>query len=76
MSILSRAKKLLVRESSLLDENAKQRLEQFLANHQAVQVVYQFKERLQNLWSQTTLKEKELVEALQKWCQEAEATGV
>lgn len=74
--ILSRAKKLLVRESSLLDEAAKVRLEQFLQNHKMMQVVYQFKERLQSLWAQTTLKEKEMVEALQKWCQEAEATGV
>lgn len=75
-SLFSRAKKLLVRESSLLDEAAKQRLEQFLEKHQPMQVVYQFKERLQNLWAQTTLKEKEMVEALQKWCAEAEATGV
>lgn len=74
--ILSRAKKLLVRESSLLDEAAKVRLEQFLQNHKMMQVVYQFKERLHDLWAQTTLKEKEMVEALQKWCQEAEATGV
>ncbi|MGE3317840.1 MAG: fatty acid desaturase [Candidatus Berkiella sp.] len=75
-SILSRAKKLLVRESSLLDEAAKVRLEQFLQNHKMMQVVYQFKERLHDLWAQTTLKEKEMVEALQKWCAEAEATGV
>jgi len=75
-SILSRAKKLLVRESSLLDDAAKLRLEQFLQNHKMMQVVYQFKERLHDLWAQTTLKEKEMVEALQKWCQEAEATGV
>lgn len=75
-SLFSRAKKLLVRESSLLDDAAKQRLDQFLAKHQPMQVVYQFKEQLQNLWAQTSLKEKEMVEALQKWCAEAEATGV
>ncbi len=73
---LSRAKKLLVRESSLLDEAAKLRLEQFLETHKPMQVVYQFKERLRDLWAQTSLKEKEMVEALQKWCAEAEATGV
>ena len=67
---------LLVRESSLLDITAKQRLTQFLEDHQPIQVAYQFKERLQNLWAQTNLKEKELLEALQKWCQEAEATGI
>jgi stearoyl-CoA desaturase (delta-9 desaturase) len=73
---LSRAKKLLVRESSLLDDAAKLRLEQFLETHKPMQVVYQFKERLRDLWAQTSMKEKEMVEALQKWCAEAEATGV
>lgn len=75
-NFFSRAKKLLVRESSLLDEAAKLRLDQFLEKHQPMQVVYQFKERLRDLWAQTSLKEKEMVEALQKWCAEAEATGV
>lgn len=72
----NRAKKLLMRESSLLDDAAKHRLEQFLESHKPMQVVYQFKERLRDLWAQTSLKEKEMVEALQKWCAEAEATGV
>jgi len=76
LSFFSRAKKLLVRESSLLDEAARQRLEQFLESHKPMLVVYQFKERLRDLWAQTSLKEKEMVEALQKWCAEAEATGV
>jgi stearoyl-CoA desaturase (delta-9 desaturase) len=67
---------LLVREPSLLDSTGKERLSQFLEKHQAIQVVYQFKERLQNLWAQTSLKENDLLEALQKWCQEAEATGI
>ncbi len=69
-------KGLLVRETSLLDAGAKQRLASFLAQNASVQVVYQFKERLQNLWVQTTVKEKDLLEALQGWCKEAEATGL
>lgn len=71
-----RAKNLLIRESSLLDGNAKARLTEFLSSHPTLQVAYQFKERLQSLWVQSQLKEKELLEALQKWCQEAEATRI
>ncbi len=68
-------KPLLVREPSLLDAGAKQRLSAFLAGHKALQEAYQFKERLQVLWTQSSLKESDLLEALHKWCQEAEATG-
>lgn len=68
-------KTLLVRESSLLDNQAKQRLQAFLAHNKSVSEIYQFKERLQMLWTSTVHKENELLEALQKWCSEAEATG-
>lgn len=74
--VLKKAKGLLIREASLLDMTAKQRLAQAIANHRTVSVVYQFKERLQDLWRQTAEKEQELLEALQNWCQEAEATGI
>ncbi|MBS0285904.1 MAG: fatty acid desaturase [Proteobacteria bacterium] len=67
---------LLIREKSLLDVSAKERLSQFLANNKTLQQVYLFKERLQSLWAQTTLQESDLLEMLQKWCQEAESTGI
>lgn len=76
LSMWNRVKSLLVQERSLLDPMAKQRLAGFLAENKTIQVVYQFKDRLQNLWTQTNLKEMDLLEALQKWCQEAEATGI
>jgi stearoyl-CoA desaturase (delta-9 desaturase) len=69
-------KTLLVRESSLLDSNAKQKLAGFLAGYKSIQVAYQFKEKLQTLWTQTALKERELLEALQQWCTDAEATSI
>jgi stearoyl-CoA desaturase (delta-9 desaturase) len=69
-------KTLLVRETSLLDTSAKQRLAAFLAENKTIQQAYQFKERLQSLWTQTSLKESDLLEALQRWCQEAEAAGI
>ncbi|MBS0288821.1 MAG: fatty acid desaturase [Proteobacteria bacterium] len=72
----NRVKILLIRETSLLDLSAKQRLAAFLADQKTIQLVYQFKERLQNLWSQSALTESDLLLALQKWCQEAEKTGI
>lgn len=72
----ARVKSLLVRETSLIDANGKQHLDGFLAENKPVSVVYQFKERLQNLWAQSSLRESDLLDALQKWCHEAEATGI
>jgi stearoyl-CoA desaturase (delta-9 desaturase) len=34
------------------------------------------KQQLQDIWDRTTATQKELVEALQKWCQDAEATNI
>ncbi|MGD9592682.1 MAG: fatty acid desaturase [Candidatus Berkiella sp.] len=76
VSMFARVKKLLVREKSLLDVSAKERLTSFLANNNTIQQVYQFKERLQSLWNETSLQESDLLESLQKWCQEAESTGI
>ncbi len=71
-----RIKSLLIREASLLDKAAKERLGHFLAKHNAMQQVYQFKERLQALWEQTSLQESDLLESFQKWCHEAEMAGI
>lgn len=67
---------LLVRETSLLDANDKEQLARFLSENKSLHVLYQFKERLQSLWARSTLGEGDLLEALQKWCIEAEATGI
>jgi stearoyl-CoA desaturase (delta-9 desaturase) len=69
-------KKLLIREQSLVDANAQQRLAEALKDSQTLQVVYEFRNRFQAIWDQTTASQKELLDALQVWCCEAEATGI
>lgn len=69
-------KPLLVAEPSLLDPASRDKLDNFLSEHKCIQEVYHFKERLQALWAKSTLKDNEVLEILQKWCQEAEATGI
>jgi len=32
--------------------------------------------RLQAIWAKSTATQKELLEALQEWCRQAEATGI
>jgi stearoyl-CoA desaturase (delta-9 desaturase) len=47
-----------------------------LASHHALQVVYEYRQRLQALWLERSAREDSLLAALQEWCHEAEATGI
>lgn len=74
--LIHRAKRLLVRDLSLVNAEGKATLDVILKEPTQVQTVYQFKLKLQAIWDKTTASQKELVEALQEWCQQAEATGI
>jgi len=74
--LLRRGKKLMSRADSLLDSNARQRLERILAHSETLNEVYEFKQRLQEIWSEKTATRESLVLNLQEWCHQAEATGI
>ena len=69
-------KHLLKRSDHLLDESGKQSLSRFLEDKHSLKEVYHYREKLQSIWSKTTATQKELIEALQEWCKQAEASGV
>jgi stearoyl-CoA desaturase (delta-9 desaturase) len=71
-----RTRRLLAVEAARLDERAKQRLEQVLAQSQKLQTVYQFRERLRDLWERSAPSQDALLKSLQEWCQQAEETGI
>lgn len=71
-----RGRKLLIRHHLLLDDTSRQRLEVLLAESQALKVVYEFNQRLQEIWQQKTASQEHLIQALQEWCQHAEQTGI
>jgi stearoyl-CoA desaturase (delta-9 desaturase) len=73
---LGSIKSTLIREDSLVDEDGRKRLELFLARTQQLKVAYQFRKKLQDIWAKTTATKKELLDALQEWCRQAEATGI
>jgi len=75
-SLFKRAKALLTRENSLIDHASKQRLLQLLEKHDKLQLVYQQGVKLQEIWARSTASQKELLEALQAWCKQAEAAGI
>ncbi len=72
-----RAKRLLVRQPALLDEAAQDRLQSLLKRNPRLATVYQFRERLRELWSgATNVSNDKLVAQLRQWCNEAEASGI
>ncbi len=75
-AMLRRIKKALIREVSLVDQSDHTQLAHVLETYQALQVVYQFRLKLQHIWVKSTASQTELLEALQEWCRQAEATGI
>lgn len=71
-----RAKKILVRRPKLLDDNAKQRLSELLADNAALRTVHEFRETLSELWGGANVSNDRLVAQLKEWCAEAEASGI
>jgi hypothetical protein len=59
-----------------LDVAARNNLEQLLAKNQTLATVYQFRERLQEIWDRKAPSQEALLHALQDWCHQAEATGI
>ncbi|KTD02981.1 DesA family fatty acid desaturase [Legionella feeleii] len=74
--LFQRAGRLLRLQDSLLSPRAKSRLQALLASHEQLQVVYSYRQSLQNIWLKTATSQKELVEALQNWCKQAEESGL
>jgi stearoyl-CoA desaturase (delta-9 desaturase) len=74
--ILRRAKTALIRDNSIMKTSHQITLNNVLENFQALRIAYQFRIKLQEIWGRSTATQKELMDALQEWCQQAEATGI
>ncbi|MGQ3888415.1 DesA family fatty acid desaturase [Legionella sp. CNM-1927-20] len=74
--LFQRAGRLLRLQDSLMSPRAKAKLQALLAQRERLQVVYSYRQSLQNIWLKTATSQKELVEALQHWCKQAEESGL
>ena len=75
-ALYARAKSLLIREVSLIDEKNKMRLTKLLNEDHTLHLVYQYRQKLQDIWHKTNASQKELLDALQEWCKQAEEAGI
>jgi stearoyl-CoA desaturase (Delta-9 desaturase) len=73
---LRRVRKVMTRDDTVcVDPTARQWLEVVLAHDQTLATVYQFKQRLNALWAQSS-GDGDRLRRLQDWCAEAEASGI
>jgi stearoyl-CoA desaturase (delta-9 desaturase) len=71
-----RMKRLFVRHPSLLDAEARQRLQQALHESATLRTIHEFRERLAVLWSGSIGNNERLTAHLRDWIREAEDTGI
>jgi len=68
--------KLLVKEESLITTSGKQRLLNLLDNAKKLKEVYDCRIQLQQVWTRSASSQKDLIEALQNWVNQANASGI
>ena len=74
--LLKRGKELITCPPIRMDAHARLRLEEMLRHNQTMRVVYEFSQRLQALWNEKTASHESLLQSLQEWCEQAEASGI
>ena len=74
--LFRRAKRLLSRETSLLDDRHQARIQTMLEHSQALKVIYEKRLALQQIWGRTSANSHEMLQALKDWCNQAEESGI
>ncbi|MCQ4257897.1 delta-9 fatty acid desaturase DesA [Stutzerimonas stutzeri] len=71
-----RAKRLLSREPSLLQDDQQARIEVILKQSHSLRVIYEQRLALQQIWTRTSANGHEMLAAMKQWVQDAEASGI
>ncbi len=74
--LLKRTKRLMLREATLLDDASRKWLAEALEANKSLQTVYAMKQKLQSIWQRSAATHELLLQALDDWCRQAEATGI
>ena len=72
----NKAKQLFKRQEGLMSEQTKNTFADLVERFETLKLVYQYRQNLQNIWLKTATNQKDLVEALQAWCKQAEESGI
>ncbi|TYP64073.1 delta-9 fatty acid desaturase DesA [Stutzerimonas stutzeri] len=71
-----RAKRLLSREPSLLQDEQQAHIEVILEQSQSLRVIYEQRLALQQIWNRTSANGHDMLAAIKQWVQDAEASGI
>ncbi|MGE6662948.1 delta-9 fatty acid desaturase DesA [Pseudomonas sp. NPDC077408] len=71
-----RAKRLLSREPSLLQDDQQAHIEVILEQSQSLRVIYEQRLALQQTWTRTSANGHEMLAAMKQWVHDAEASGI
>ncbi|WP_295478149.1 delta-9 fatty acid desaturase DesA [uncultured Pseudomonas sp.] len=71
-----RAKRLLSRETSLLSDQHRLRIQHMLEHSQALKVIYEKRLALQQIWLKTSSNSHDMLAAIKEWIHEAESSGI
>jgi stearoyl-CoA desaturase (delta-9 desaturase) len=74
--LFKHARRLLVRDETLLDHQAREKLDELLSVSKRLKIAYVYKQRLQQIWKRSTVDHDALLFALREWCRQAEAAGI
>ena len=74
--VYRQARRLLVRDEAHLDETSRQRLARLLEKSPTLATVVEYRKKLQDVWERTTASQDALLQSLQDWCRQAEASGI
>ena len=75
-NVYKRAKRFMIREDLKLDCQAKEILQEALTESHALETVYQYKQKLKEIWSRSSGNQAKRLARLQEWCAQAEQTGI
>ena len=75
-NLLRRARRLMIRETSLLDSRRRRWLNKALELNTTLNTVYAMKQKLADIWQRSATTQEHLRHAIEEWCRQAEATGI
>jgi stearoyl-CoA desaturase (delta-9 desaturase) len=67
---------LLARHPKLLDERARGELRELIGRYEVLRAVVEFRDRLQQIWDETSASHVRALEQLRRLCAEAEGSGI
>ena len=74
--LLKRGNKVLCKEESLIDEKARIRIGELLAQSAEIRLIYELRIRLQEVWAKRGGNMDEVLDELREWCRQAEESGM